>query len=442
MQTAILVVGMHRSGTSATAGALELCGVALGSELLPPGEDNPKGYFEHERAVAIDERLLAALGSGWADARPLPAGWAEGAAAREAVAEIDALLAADFGTAPLFALKDPRMCRLLPAWLEALRARGIRAVALFVARDPAEVAASIEARNGWAPPLGELLWLRHVCDAEAATRGIQRTAISYAGLLADPAGSLRAALGRLGVELPSVADEALRAFADAGQRHQRGRGEAATHLFAAPVAQAQAALDAIAAGGGGWEAIADAGAALDAIWQRSGGSLDALAAMAMDVERKARALRDDLEAENARMRSELIAQIAWSEAAVAERERLLAERFAERDRLQAERYAERDALQAELAGVRSDFIAQVRWSEQAVADWEARAERYEHELDASRHALDEAGQALAESRRVLAAREDELAAMLGSMSWRLTRPLRALKAFADKTFTGFRGRHR
>lgn len=434
MQTAILVVGMHRSGTSATAGALELCGVALGSELLPPGEDNPKGYFEHERAVAIDERLLAALGSGWADARPLPAGWAEGAAAREAVAEIDALLAADFGTAPLFALKDPRMCRLLPAWLEALRARGIRAVALFVARDPAEVAASIEARNGWAPPLGELLWLRHVCDAEAATRGIPRTAISYAGLLADPAGSLRAALGRLGVELPSVADDALRAFADAGQRHQRGR-RAATHLFAGPVAQAQTALDAIAGGGTGWEAIAAADAALDAIWQRSGGSLDALAAMAMDVERKGRALRDDLEAENARVRSQLIAQIAWSEAAVAERERLLAERFAERDRLQAERYAERDALQAELAGVRSDFIAQVRWSEQAVADWQARAEAYEQALQARQQALDETA-------RVLAAREDELAAMLGSMSWRLTRPLRALKAFADKTFTGFRGRHR
>ncbi len=435
MQTAILVVGMHRSGTSATAGALGLCGVALGSELLQPGEDNPKGYFEHERAVAIDEQLLAALGSGWADARPLPPGWAESLGAREAIAEIDALLAADFAGAPLFALKDPRMCRLLPAWLEALRARGIRAVALFVARDPAEVAASIEARNGWTPPLGELLWLRHVCDAEAATRGIPRTAISYAGLLADPAQSLRAALERLGVELPSVEDEPLRAFADAGQRHQRSRGEAATHLFAGPVAKARAALDAIAAGGGGWEAIAAANVALDAIWQGSGGTLDALAAMAMDVERKARVLRDDLEAENARVRSDFIAQVAWSEAAVAERDRLQAERFAERDRLQAERFAERDRLQAELAGVRSDFIAQVRWSEQAVADWQARAEGYEQALRARQDALDESG-------RILAARESELAAMLESMSWRLTRPLRALKAFANNTLMGLSGKHR
>lgn len=414
MQTAILVVGMHRSGTSATAGALGLCGVALGNDLLAPGEDNPKGYFEHERAVAIDERLLAALGSGWADARPLPAGWADGPAAREAVVDMQGLLAADFGDAPLFALKDPRMCRLLPAWLEALRARGVRAVALFVARDPAEVAASIEARNGWAPPMGELLWLRHACDAEAATRGIPRAAISYAALLSDPAAALRAALARVGVELPALPDATLRAFADADQRHQRADGgDPPAHLFAGPVAQARDALDAIAGGGEGWEAIAAAGAALDATWRRSGGTLDALAAMAMDAERKARALREELQAENARVRSELSAQVAWSEAAVAEREK----------------------LQAELAAVRSDLIAQVRWSEQAVADWEARAERYEQELQARRHALDEAG-------RVLAERESELAAVLGSMSWRLTRPLRAIKSFIHETTTGFRGKHR
>ena len=86
------------------------------------------------------------------------------------------------------------MCRLLPAWLSALRDRGVRVVALFVARDPVEVAASIEARNSWAPPLGELLWLRYTCDAEAATRGIARTAIAYDALLADPAGTLHAAL--------------------------------------------------------------------------------------------------------------------------------------------------------------------------------------------------------------------------------------------------------
>ncbi len=425
-RTCILVLGMHRSGTSATAGALGMCGVALGSELLAPGDDNPKGYFEHERAVGIDERLLAALGSGWADVRPLPAGWQRGQAARAAAGEIDALLASDFAGAPLFALKDPRMCRLLPAWLPALQGRGVRAVALFVARDPAEVAASVEARNGWAAPLGELLWLRYTCDAEAATRGIARTAISYEALLADPAGSLRAALARVGVSLQHAPEGALRAFADPGHRHQRnaGSGPGGAHAFAAPVAQARDALEAIASGADGWDAVADAGTALDGLWAASGGTLDALGAMAMDIERKARIARDALSADNARLRSDLNAQIAWSEAAVRERE----------------------SLQAEAAGLRSELAAQVRWSAEAVVDWEARADRYERALLERQDALEaltvESRDAIAARDAELARRDAELAAIHRSVSWRLSRPLRALEAFSKRTIKRIHGKHR
>ena len=86
---AILVLGMHRSGTSAVTGALRLCGVELGTELMQPGSDNPKGFWEHAGVVAIHERLLAALERSWNDPRPLPADWlqseATGAAAGELV---------------------------------------------------------------------------------------------------------------------------------------------------------------------------------------------------------------------------------------------------------------------------------------------------------------------------------------------------------------------
>ena len=432
-QTCILVLGMHRSGTSATAGALELCGVALGSELLAPGDDNPKGYFEHERAVGIDERLLAALGSGWADVRPLPTGWQDGPAAREAIEEVDALLASDFVDTPLFALKDPRMCRLLPAWLPALSGRGVRVVALFVARDPVEVAASIEARNGWASPLGKLLWLRHTCDAEAATRGIARTAIAYDALLADPARSLSAALARVGVALPSMPEHALRAFADADARHQRGTGmRDGDHLFAAPVAQAADALAAIAGGADAWGRIEAAGAALDEAWHRSGGTLDALAGMAMDIERKARAVRDAASIETSRLQSELNAQLAWSEVAVREREALQAEAAGLRSDLTAQlawsevAVREREGLQAEAADLRSDLTAQMRWSEQAVADWSQREAGY--------------ARALAARDAELAARDAELAAIHRSIAWRLSRPLRAIETTAKRIIKRISGK--
>ena len=59
---ALLVLGMHRSGTSAVAGALRLAGVDLGADLMAPAADNPKGFFEHAGVVAIHDRLLQALG--------------------------------------------------------------------------------------------------------------------------------------------------------------------------------------------------------------------------------------------------------------------------------------------------------------------------------------------------------------------------------------------
>ena len=60
-RTGVLVLGMHRSGTSALTRLLNLHGAALGDELMPARCDNPTGFWEHSAAVAIHERLLAAL---------------------------------------------------------------------------------------------------------------------------------------------------------------------------------------------------------------------------------------------------------------------------------------------------------------------------------------------------------------------------------------------
>src|SRR4051794_27736950 len=81
---AVLVLGMHRSGTSAMAGALALCGFATGSDLMPAAADNPKGFWEHAGVVAIHERLLRALDRPWHDPRPLPDDWLDHPAVLEA----------------------------------------------------------------------------------------------------------------------------------------------------------------------------------------------------------------------------------------------------------------------------------------------------------------------------------------------------------------------
>lgn len=63
----ILVIGMHRSGTSATTGLLAHLGVNLGApERLQPGDvHNPEGYHELQDAVALNDGLLDWCGSAW-----------------------------------------------------------------------------------------------------------------------------------------------------------------------------------------------------------------------------------------------------------------------------------------------------------------------------------------------------------------------------------------
>ncbi|MGH2482289.1 MAG: sulfotransferase family protein, partial [Ktedonobacteraceae bacterium] len=63
--TAIIVLGMHRSGTSAVAGMLNALGMYLGSDLMAPAADNPKGFYEHNGITNLHDELLSSLGSSW-----------------------------------------------------------------------------------------------------------------------------------------------------------------------------------------------------------------------------------------------------------------------------------------------------------------------------------------------------------------------------------------
>ena len=117
---AIMVLGMHRSGTLAFTGALSLMGVDLGPSLLPASSTNQSGYWEHSEVVSVHDRLLMALGSSWDDLSPLPARWWESEPAAPYRAMLLEILARDFAASPLWALKDPRLCRLMPLWISML----------------------------------------------------------------------------------------------------------------------------------------------------------------------------------------------------------------------------------------------------------------------------------------------------------------------------------
>jgi hypothetical protein len=174
---------MHRSGTSSFAGLAARLGAALGEDLLEANEFNPRGYGEHRGVVAIHDRFLGAQGLGW-DA-PCAALDFGGEAARAARAALRELLLREFGAAPLFAVKDPRLCRLLPLWRPVLEALDARPACVLVLRHPLEIAASLERRDGFARSKSLLLFLEHALAAERDTRDLPRSFVRYDEIFAD-----------------------------------------------------------------------------------------------------------------------------------------------------------------------------------------------------------------------------------------------------------------
>jgi len=233
---ALLVLGMHRSGTSALTGALAQHGIHLGSDLMPPAADNPKGFWEHAGVVNIHEQLLDALARRWDDPRPLPEGWQYEAAAIRAREQLHHLLIKEFSGHPLWALKDPRLCRLLPLWRPLLDDLGVRTHAVLVVRDPRESAHSLWTRNQWPQALSRELWLQHMHDALEGSAGLPRTVIVYPHLLADPVAELGAMFEVLALPVPAPdADTRTRiqSFISRSDHHHHAQREPAPEWEAA-----------------------------------------------------------------------------------------------------------------------------------------------------------------------------------------------------------------
>src|SRR3954471_750445 len=77
-RTAYLVLGMHRSGTSAVTQVLALAGAQLPENVMAGDEHNARGYFEPWRIAMLNDERLRAGGGAWDDVfafpyRPLPA---------------------------------------------------------------------------------------------------------------------------------------------------------------------------------------------------------------------------------------------------------------------------------------------------------------------------------------------------------------------------------
>lgn len=199
----VLVLGMHRSGTSALTRVLNLLGCALPSDLLGGNESNPEGHWESLRAIEINDTLLQALGRRWDDIRELPADWMQRPEAEVARTQIRGFLDKEFGGQKLWVLKDPRLCRLAPLWLEVMDEMGMDARIVLPVRHPGEVAYSLARRDGFTTGRSVLLWLQHVTEAERASRGRPRVLVHHQDLMANWRGEADTIRRELGLTWPA-----------------------------------------------------------------------------------------------------------------------------------------------------------------------------------------------------------------------------------------------
>ena len=199
---ALLIIGSHRSGTSATTRVLNLLGVDLGGGLLPPAPDNEYGFWEHRVIFDLHERLLRDLDSSWHDVRPLPENWHKSAAANGYRQELASILRREFLGKPLWGFKDPRLCRLLPLWLDILTELRIEPRFVITVRNPLEIAHSLQTRDRFGLARSILLYLDNTLEALARTKGRPRAFVSYSALLDDWESVVKSVASKLRVEWP------------------------------------------------------------------------------------------------------------------------------------------------------------------------------------------------------------------------------------------------
>lgn len=204
----IFVLGMHRSGTSAVSGVLARMGAAMPSHLIGPAADNPKGFYESQVVVDLNNSLLSKRRLTSADWREVASSQGhDGETEDEELLIVDALNN-EFGDSALICVKDPRLCKLAALWISTAAKFGYEPLVVIPLRNPYEVAGSLRHRDGMTLVNSLLLWMRHVLDAEYYSRSSRRSFVRLDGFMSDWRREV-ARIGRdLAVEWPRTEAEA------------------------------------------------------------------------------------------------------------------------------------------------------------------------------------------------------------------------------------------
>ena len=211
----IVVLGMHRSGTSAITRGLQVLSVNLGDKLIGaiPG-NNDKGFWEDAEINAFNEALLEKLDSSWHSLGPLDdQALLQEEFLSERIAALT-LLKGKLSDNSVLAFKDPRVAILLPFWQAVFAELGMSASYLIAVRNPLEVAQSLLKRDNFSEVKGLMLWAKHLVGVLRGTHQQQRVFVSYEAMLDAPEEQLKRIARVLELPSPDSAPQALREYAE------------------------------------------------------------------------------------------------------------------------------------------------------------------------------------------------------------------------------------
>ncbi|EEY46436.1 glycosyltransferase [Vibrio mimicus] len=181
----VVVLGMHRSGTSALTKVLQIMGVSLSENLMPGGEFNPKGHWEDLDVVSINDRLLAESGAVWSSPTRSEINF-DSKLVSILLDEAVLLVTQRVEKFALWGFKDPRTSRLLPFWQKVFKRAGVEAKYVYALRNPLDIARSLKRRDGITHKHSYILWLVHTLPNLMLLKDESVEFVSFSDLLERP----------------------------------------------------------------------------------------------------------------------------------------------------------------------------------------------------------------------------------------------------------------
>ena len=221
----LLVVGMHRSGTSAVAEVLSRLGLDVGTGTEFERETgNARGLYEWRETVEFNDAWLGRYEAAW---------WSPPRLGVNDWREVDLRqLAASRRQLPYFSgemrnwfVKDPRISLLIPLWDRLLLAR---CPTVVVVRDARATAASIRLRSGMHTARSLALGAEHYRAIYAALGDRPAIVVSYEQMLADPVAVIEGLAEFARAQGFSVIDDLSEVTGSVDPKLQRNTGRSST----------------------------------------------------------------------------------------------------------------------------------------------------------------------------------------------------------------------